>query len=245
MARRMSLDVPYACYQEVFAEWLEETGGTAALCKRTASPLLDWIAQLPADALPAGRLLIQPCEARTSLNAVCDASGTPRGAGRAAFVEDVAAQVALFASLACCDTVRLRLEVVRGDACRRWHRDCVPLRLICTYRGPAAQWVPPELANAPMSAPDDDSPHARSLALGDVAIFKGCGWPGLAHDGGIVHRSPRISSTGQTRLVLVLVIDAPTGHPAGVGQETAPDVDSLLISYLLAHFSLALSRFLP
>ena len=40
MTRRMSLDVQYACYQEVFAEWLEETGGTAALWKRTAPVLL-------------------------------------------------------------------------------------------------------------------------------------------------------------------------------------------------------------
>jgi hypothetical protein len=37
-----------------------------------------------------------------------------------------------------------------------------------------------------------------------VALFKGCGWPGQAHDVGIVHRSPRIAGTGITRLVLVL-----------------------------------------
>lgn len=218
MTRRMSLDVQQG----------EEPGGTVAFCKRTASPLLDWIAQLPADALPAGRLWLQPGKPRTALNAVCGASGTPRDLTRDAFVENVAAQVALFASLARCETVRLRLDVIRDDACRRWHRDCVPLRLICTYRGPATQWVGPELASAVMSAPDDDSQHAQSLATGDVALLKGCGWPGLAHDGGIVHRSPRIGGTGQARLVLV--IDAPMRYPAGVGQETAPDVDLLLLS---------------
>jgi hypothetical protein len=43
-----------------------------------------------------------------------------------------------------------------------------------------------------------------ALQAADVALFKGCGWPGQAHDGGIVHRSPRIAGTGLARLVLVL-----------------------------------------
>jgi len=208
----MSLDAQHAFCQEVFAEWLEEPCDTVALFKRTVCPC------------SPGPHSCQP----THCQQASEACAIPRDPTRDAFVEDIAAQVALFASLACCDTVRLRLDVIQGDACRRWHRDCVPLRLICTYRGPATQWVGPELASAVMSAPDDDSQHAQSLATGDVALFKGCGWPGLAHDGGIVHRSPRIGGTGQARLVLV--IDAPMRYPAGVGQETAPDVDLLLLS---------------
>jgi hypothetical protein len=57
---------------------------------------------------------------------------------------------------------------------------------------------------AVLAKPDDDAPQAMAFEAGDVALFKGCGWPGQPHDGGIVHRSPRIAGTGITRLVLVL-----------------------------------------
>ena len=104
----------------------------------------------------------------------------PRGVSRDAFAADVARLVALFAGLAQAQRVRLRLDMVTGDACRRWHRDCVPLRLLCTYWGPGTQWLPP-------------ADGAEVLT-----------WPGQPHEGGIVHRSPRIAGTGVARLVLVL-----------------------------------------
>jgi hypothetical protein len=43
-----------------------------------------------------------------------------------------------------------------------------------------------------------------TLQAADVALFKGCGWPGQPQDEGVVHRSPRIAGTGVARLVLVL-----------------------------------------
>lgn len=134
----------------------------------------------------------------------CDASGTPAGQQRDAFVAAAAALVALFAATAGTAAVRLRLDVVNDNACRRWHRDCVPLRLICTYRGPGTLWVSPTFSDAVLASADDDTEHACALRSGDVALFKGCGWPGQPHDGGIVHRSPRIAGTGVVRLVLVV-----------------------------------------
>jgi hypothetical protein len=145
-----------------------------------------------------------PDDAARALNAHFDAGGTPSGEPRDAFVADMAGLVARFAALAATRSVRLRLEVVTGDACRRWHRDCVPLRLICTYKGPGTLWTPPAMGAAVLAKPDDDAPQAMAFEAGDVALFKGCGWPGQPHDGGIVHRSPRIAGTGITRLVLVL-----------------------------------------
>ena len=159
---------------------------------------------LPLDAWPACRLQLAPDEARAALNASFDTCGTPRSQARAFFIDDVIRLVACFATLARTPGVRLRLDVVTGDACRRWHRDCVPLRLVCTYRGPGTQWVPPVEGAAVLSRPDDDTPQAMSFQAGDVAVFKGCGWPGHPHEGGIVHRSPRIAGTGVARLVLVL-----------------------------------------
>lgn len=164
----------------------------------------DWLAALPADALPICSLEVAPEDATQSLIAHFDAGGIPAGTPRDAFVADIAGLVTRFAALAQSRTVRLRLDAITGDACRRWHRDCVPLRLICTYRGPGTQWVPPAWGAAVLARPDDDAPQAMAFDTGDVALFKGCGWAGQTHDGGIVHRSPRIAGTGTTRLVLVL-----------------------------------------
>ncbi len=190
---------------------IEQPGTELALWQRPGWAGIDWLNALPADALPAGRLTLGPHQAWDAVHAICDARNTPHHPARDEFVADVAALVAVFAKLAGRNTVRLRLDVVNHNACSRWHRDCVPLRLICTYRGPATRWVLPEWAHQVLARTDDDTLHAQAMTTGDVAMFKGCGWPGQPHDGGIVHRSPRISGNGLTRLVLVLD-SAPNGR---------------------------------
>lgn len=176
----------------------------AAWQRRPDPAWADWLAAMRTDDLPACRLELAPDDATRLLNAHFDACGTPSGEPRDAFVADIAGLVARFAELAATRTVRLRLDPITGDACRRWHRDCVPLRMICTYRGPGTLWVPPALGAAVLAKPDDDAPQALAFEAGDVALFKGRGWPGQEHDVGVVHRSPRIAGTGITRLVLVL-----------------------------------------
>ncbi len=186
-------------------------GVELAAWQRGADPAwASWLATLPADALPVCRLEVAPDETVPALHGHFDAEGIPAGVPRDALVADMAGLVTRFATLAHTRTVRLRLDAVSGDACRRWHRDCVPLRLICTYRGPGTQWVPPAWGDAVIAQPDADTAQALSFEAGDVALFKGCGWPGQAHDGGIVHRSPRIAGTGTSRLVLVLDVARPT-----------------------------------
>lgn len=169
-----------------------------------------WLESLPRDAWPVCRMELPPEDADVAIDAGFAACGTPGGTARDALARDVAGLVTLFAGLTQAPRVRLRLDSVIGDACRRWHRDCVPLRLICTYRGPGTQWVAPAVGAHVLRRPDDDAPQAMAFQAADVALFKGCGWSGQVHDGGIVHRSPRIAGTGMARLVLVL--DLPAGH---------------------------------
>jgi hypothetical protein len=64
--------------------------------------------------------------------------------------------------------------------------------------------VPPADGAEVLNRPDEDTPQTMAFQAADVALFKGCGWPGQPHEGGIVHRSPRITGTGVARLVLVL-----------------------------------------
>lgn len=86
----------------------------------------------------------------------------------------------------------IRLEAVTGDACRKFHADHVPARLVTTYRGPGTEWLP---------AGETDPERVRRLAAGAVGLFKGRTWPGADP---IIHRSPPIAGTGLTRVVLVI-----------------------------------------
>ncbi|MBA2721909.1 MAG: DUF1826 domain-containing protein [Methylibium sp.] len=178
--------------------------------RQLPADLAAWLEALPAALLPVARFDVTPAGAGAALRAACDASGTPRGGQRDALIEDICALVARFARIAGSASVRLRLQAVGDDACRRWHRDCVPLRLLSTYRGPATQWLEPARGALALARPDEDvdapffmSPHA-------VGLFKGCGFIEHTHESGIVHRSPRIAGTGVTRLVLCLN-SAPAG----------------------------------
>lgn len=104
----------------------------------------------------------------------------------------ITARAARFAGLVRCDTVRLRLEGITGNACRKVHADYTDLRLICTLAGPGTEYT----------LGDDPEGPLLSIPTGAVALFKGRGFgPGHA---ACLHRSPPIEGTGASRLVLVI-----------------------------------------
>lgn len=104
-----------------------------------------------------------------------------------------------FAALMGCETVRVRLEGVTGNACRKVHADYTDLRLICTLAGPGTDYT---------LGDDPDAPLLR-VPTGAVALFKGLAF-GTGHKP-CLHRSPPIEGSGERRLVLV--IDTPARHP--------------------------------
>lgn len=102
------------------------------------------------------------------------------------------------ASIEGVETVRLRLEVVENDACRKFHADYVTVRTITTYVGPGTQWI--EAAKLSIGRMPEMS-EIRQTETGDVTIFKGRLWQ---ESPAILHRSPPIAGTGEQRLVLVV-----------------------------------------
>jgi Protein of unknown function (DUF1826) len=99
---------------------------------------------------------------------------------------------ARFATLAASPDVRMRLEHVTDDACRKFHVDAVGLRLLCTYAGPGTEWIEP-------------SGKIRRMTTMDVAIFKGSAYAGAGPR--VLHRSPPLSTgmfVGGSRLVLCI-----------------------------------------
>ena len=97
--------------------------------------------------------------------------------------------------------VKVRLETVRDDGCRRFHLDNVATRLVVTYRGPGTQWVPPAFARAARDQQMAYEGPVMSLATGETAIFRGkkSGAADL-----IYHRSPPLTPGAPARLVAVI-----------------------------------------
>ena len=108
----------------------------------------------------------------------------------APLVHDMAMLAEQFATMIGCSRVKLRLDVVDTDACRRFHADYVTYRMLTTYHGAATQWVRSD-------APD----VIEQMRTGEVAIFKG---RVLLDEPPILHRSPPIAGTGETRLLFVI-----------------------------------------
>lgn len=110
----------------------------------------------------------------------------------------------------------VKLKAVSDNGCAFWHQDCVPFRMVATYRGPCTEWVPPAFSKTTLERHTRDSEHSQSLTHCDVALFKGRGETDeddeFLNQPGIVHRSPRTEGTGVYRLVLVIDIPQEGWH---------------------------------
>lgn len=114
---------------------------------------------------------------------------------------DIAKLAARFAATMNIAEVRVRLEVVTGDACRRWHHDYADVRLVTTFAGRGTEYIADGLA--------------RSLSTGPIALFKGR--LAAPDEALVLHRSPPLVGTGERRLVLVIDTPrAPLDHAVSV-----------------------------
>lgn len=172
-------------------------GGVAAAIwrRRLDAGLLSRLAALPAEALPALRAELRPAESARAVEAACGPAAAPCAAGLAA---DVGMLAARFARIMRAKAIRLRLDVVDTDSCRRFHQDQVTARLLCSYRGAGTEYG--------LAGPDGTPADIQRMRTGWVGLFRGRRWPACGA-GRLVHRSPPIGESGETRLLLV--IDAP------------------------------------
>mgnify|MGYP002023516654 CR=1 FL=1 len=166
-----------------------------------------WVGQLPDRNLPHGRVLVTCEEAPIAIRRMLADAGVAIDRDACGFIADVCRIVRLFSDIAGENCVDLRLETIAGDACWKFHRDWVPLRLLCTYRGPGTQYVPPCHAHEALSAQGDYRGPLLQMPLMSPAIFRGArSEPG----GGVVHRSPPIAGQGVSRLLLCLNLPSAT-----------------------------------
>ncbi|WP_454270644.1 DUF1826 domain-containing protein [Roseovarius sp. MBR-51] len=155
----------------------------------------DWIDRLAPESLPQARCYCMAQRAREAAQAACAAASLSAGREREMLCGDIGALALLFSQVMGRSALHLRLEVVRDDACRKFHLDQVPARLLCSYRGAGTEYG--------LRRAQGDPKSLYRMATGDVGIFRGALWPGEEMSG-VVHRSPPIARQGETRLLMVL-----------------------------------------
>ncbi|MGL5837558.1 MAG: DUF1826 domain-containing protein [Sphingorhabdus sp.] len=112
-----------------------------------------------------------------------------------ALIADIQALAARFAELTGNSELRVRLEGVTTNACKKVHADYTDVRLITTYAGPGTDYAPH----------GDPECCLERMPAGWIGLFKGRLF-GDGHEP-CMHRSPPIEGSGEARLVLI--IDTP------------------------------------
>lgn len=175
---------------------IQTPGCAAAIWQRHTAPdmqsFLDGLAPIN---FPRGRLILRPDAIREAMIELCSIHNTPDIGARAALIDDVVALANMFASLMKARYLRLRLEAVNTNACRKFHIDAITARLICTYRGTGTQYG--------ISTDGGDPTRVFTVPTGMPMVLRGTLWP-TDPPVGLLHRSPPIEGTDETRFVLVL-----------------------------------------
>lgn len=132
----------------------------------------------------------------------------PDRPGRDALLADIRHLIDLYGELLGCARIGLRLEVLGGAMCPRFHADRVGIRLLCTWIGPGTEWaeewaVDREHVGCGDSGPVRDQVGVRRASAFDIVLLKGEYWQGNAGHGAI-HRSPALDGCAGRRVVLVL-----------------------------------------
>lgn len=169
--------------------------GAAIWRRRLSAGFAEWIEGIPVGQMPALRALVDFRAVENCVHAACDLSGLPAGAMRDILASDIGALALMLAQIMQNPLMHIRFEAVTTDACRRFHIDQIPARLLCTYRGPGTQFGVQDSGGQVVPAGE--------MRTGDAAILRGGLWPDIEVTR-LLHRSPPVAETGQVRLFLAL-----------------------------------------
>lgn len=171
--------------------------------RQTPPSVLSALKAAPAHEVESGRFCVPVSEVGGCVAGLFDAWGWRADQARNWLADDVEALAAQMAQILSVSHLLLRVELVRDDACRKFHRDTVRARLICTYSGPGTEFGVADAGGQPR--------HVDTVPTGSPILLKGKLWPGAARPS-IMHRSPPIAGAGASRLVVVLN-EAPSNAP--------------------------------
>ena len=194
----------------IFSRIHEKTLEMVIWDRQLPKMMRNWLSTRTWTGLPSGRVLIKPNESEDALSSMLSPLGGSLCKGAELFMADAAQLVNTFSELTNSDLVDVRVDAIRHDACWRFHRDCVPLRLITTYLGPGTEFVDPADSERAFLEQKTFAGKIHRVPPFAVCLFKGSR---NADGAGVVHRSPPVAGTGQQRLVLCLNTPSITSPP--------------------------------
>lgn len=163
-----------------------------ALWRRRRPAALDWVDDLDWDEIDDIDAPISGPDFGPDIVRLLRNAGYPQTRQGLALRDEADALAQRLIRLMGCADLRFRLDVIETDACRKFHMDYVKARLLMPLSGPGTQWIE--------AAEGSDAP-INQLGAGHVGIFKGRLW---VDEAAILHRSPPVAASGDTRLLLVL-----------------------------------------
>ncbi|HHB80739.1 MAG TPA: DUF1826 domain-containing protein [Aliiroseovarius sp.] len=173
-----------------------QPGCAAAIWRRQTPPdVQSWLDGIDGEALPRARVTLRPHAVGEAVQRLFDMANLPDREERDWLQHDIVRLADVFSDLMRARYVRLRLDVVTTNACRIFHVDVVTARLVCTYRGTGTQYG--------ISTGGAEPRDVFTVQTGSPILLRGSLWP-TDPPSGLMHRSPPIEGTGETRLVLVL-----------------------------------------
>ena len=175
----------------------------AAQWSRTLSPdLAAWLDGLMPEELPQGRAIVHRSEIKETLEEFCDHLGSTAHPQVQALIQDAQLLAEQFADTMGAEYLRLKFNAVSSNSCKKFHKDWIKARLVCTYRGTGTQYG--------VGSNGNDPTDVSTLAAGVPILLRGKLWPEQPETG-FLHRSPPIEGTGETRLLFVVdLIDDPS-----------------------------------
>lgn len=180
---------------------IRQPATTLALWHRSRLEQLGpWLDAVPGERLPSGRARLRSRDVPQAMADFCSDRGTPQALECDRLVRDVVILANLFSAIVEQSEFELRVDPLDHDGCRLFHVDRVDYRLLCTYRGPGSEWVPPDRASAAMRAQTDYRGPLERLPRYAAGVVKGANQTANP----IVHRSPPIAGRGLHRLLLCL-----------------------------------------
>ncbi len=163
--------------------------------REVPSDVIAWLVALDDELLPSGRMVVRATDVKETAGHLCNVADMPEGRQRDWLIDDITMLARRFGAIMQAGCVRLRLQAVTTNACRKFHLDAINGRLVCTYRGTGTQYG--------TSVRGEDPEHIFTAPTGAPILLRGSLWPPNPSTG-LLHRSPPIEGTGETRLVLVL-----------------------------------------
>ncbi len=126
---------------------------------------------------------------------LCDKPEPPVGHERNLLQIYITSLTEMLSGLLNAGFLRIQLDVVTTNARRKFHIDAIAARLACTYRGTGAQYGVCTDGNEPK--------RVFTVQSGVPILPRGTLWPEQPPSG-LLHHSPAIEGTGETRLVSAL-----------------------------------------